>query len=207
MIYTMQYESPLGPIVVSCDDDAITGLWFEGQKYFGSTLPAESPAPGSATPTPSPGPATSTLSPEATSTPSPATPQFLHPLLAEATRWLDIYFSGRRPDFTPPLRLPSTPFRALVSEIMLAIPYGTTTTYAAIAAEVARRQGRSSSSAQAVGGAVGHNPISLIIPCHRVVGSSGSLTGYAGGLRRKIALLTLEGTDTSGLFSPRHPTA
>ena len=207
MIYTMQYESPLGPIVVSCDDDAITGLWFEGQKYFGSTLPAESPAPGSATPTPSPGPATSTLSPEATSTPSPATPQFLHPLLAEATRWLDIYFSGRRPDCTPPLRLPSTPFRALVSEIMLAIPYGTTTTYAAIAAEVARRQGRSSSSAQAVGGAVGHTPISLIIPCHRVVGSNGSLTGYAGGLRRKVALLTLEGTDTSGLFSPRHPTA
>lgn len=203
MIYTMQYESPLGPIVVSCDDDAITGLWFEGQKYFGSTLPAESLPKES----PSPGPATSTLSPEATSTPSPATPQFLHPLLAEATRWLDIYFSGRRPDCTPPLRLPSTPFRALVSEIMLAIPYGTTTTYAAIAAEVARRQGRSSSSAQAVGGAVGHNPISLIIPCHRVVGSSGSLTGYAGGLRRKIALLTLEGTDTSGLFSPRHPTA
>lgn len=207
MIYTMQYESPLGPIVVSCDDDAITGLWFEGQKYFGSTLPAESPAPGSATPTPAPGSTTSTLSPEATSTPSPATPQFLHPLLAEATRWLDIYFSGRRPDCTPPLRLPSTPFRALVSEIMLAIPYGTTTTYAAIAAEVARRQGRSSSSAQAVGGAVGHNPISLIIPCHRVVGSNGSLTGYAGGLRRKVALLTLEGTDTSGLFSPRHPTA
>ncbi|MFP7663956.1 MAG: methylated-DNA--[protein]-cysteine S-methyltransferase [Corynebacterium pyruviciproducens] len=203
MIYTMQYESPLGPIVVSCDDDAITGLWFEGQKYFGSTLPAESLPKES----PSPGPATSTLSPEATSTPSPATPQFLHPLLAEATRWLDIYFSGRRPDCTPPLRLPSTPFRALVSEIMLAIPYGTTTTYAAIAAEVARRQGRSSSSAQAVGGAVGHNPISLIIPCHRVVGSNGSLTGYAGGLRRKVALLTLEGTDTSGLFSPRHPTA
>ncbi|MHA6526735.1 methylated-DNA--[protein]-cysteine S-methyltransferase [Corynebacterium pyruviciproducens] len=207
MIYTMQYESPLGPIVVSCDDDAITGLWFEGQKYFGSTLPAESPAPGSATPTPAPGSTTSTPSPEATPTPSPATPQFLHPLLAEATRWLDIYFSGRHPDFTPPLRLPSTPFRALVSEIMLAIPYGTTTTYAAIAAEVARRQGRSSSSAQAVGGAVGHNPISLIIPCHRVVGSNGSLTGYAGGLRRKVALLTLEGTDTSGLFSPRHPTA
>ncbi|MDK6567301.1 methylated-DNA--[protein]-cysteine S-methyltransferase [Corynebacterium pyruviciproducens] len=199
MIYTMQYESPLGPIVVSCDDDAITGLWFEGQKYFGSTFPAESPSPGPATSTPSPGPATST--------PSPATPQSLHPLLAEATRWLDIYFSGRHPDFTPPLRLPSTPFRALVSEIMLAIPYGTTTTYAAIAAEVARRQGRSSSSAQAVGGAVGHNPISLIIPCHRVVGSNGSLTGYAGGLRRKVALLTLEGTDTSGLFSPRHPTA
>ena len=207
MIYTMQYESPLGPIVVSCDDDAITGLWFEGQKYFGSTLPAESPAPGSATPTPAPGSTTSTPSPEATPTPAPATPQSPHPLLAEATRWLDIYFSGRRPDFTPPLRLPSTPFRALVSEIMLAIPYGTTTTYAAIAAEVARRQGRSSSSAQAVGGAVGHNPISLIIPCHRVVGSNGSLTGYAGGLRRKVALLTLEGTDTSGLFSPRHPTA
>lgn len=198
MIYTMQYESPLGGIVVSCDDDAITGLWFEGQKYFGSTLPAESPAPGSATPTPAP---------EATPTQAPATPQSLHPLLAEATRWLGIYFSGRQPDFTPPLRLPSTPFRALVSEIMLAIPYGTTTTYAAIAAEVARRQGRSSSAAQAVGGAVGHNPISLIIPCHRVVGWNGSLTGYAGGLRRKVALLTLEGADTSVLFSPRHPTA
>ncbi|MHA6555667.1 methylated-DNA--[protein]-cysteine S-methyltransferase [Corynebacterium pyruviciproducens] len=203
MIYTMQYESPLGPIVVSCDDDAITGLWFEGQKYFGSTLPAESLPKES----PSPGPATSTPSPEATPTQAPATPQSLHPLLAEATRWLDIYFSGHRPDFTPPLRLPSTPFRALVSEIMLVIPYGTTTTYAAIAAEVARRQGRSSSSAQAVGGAVAHNPISLIIPCHRVVATSGSLTGYAGGLRRKIALLTLEGTDTTGLFTPRHSTA
>ena len=204
MIYTMQYESPLGPIVVSCDDDAITGLWFEGQKYFGSTLPAESLPKES----PSPGPATSTPSPEATPTQAPATPQSLHPLLAEATRWLDIYFSGRQPDFTPPLRLPSTPFRALVSEIMLEIPFGTTTTtYAAIAAEVARRQGRSSSSAQAVGGAVAHNPISLIIPCHRVVATSGSLTGYAGGLRRKIALLTLEGTDTTGLFTPRHSTA
>ena len=108
-------------------------------------------------------------------------------------RWLDTYFSGRAPDFTPPLSLRTTAFRRLVWEILLTIPYGGTMSYGQIAEEAARRMGRPRMSAQAVGGAVGHNPISLIIPCHRVVGTDGSLTGYAGGIDRKARLLAMEG--------------
>ncbi len=124
------------------------------------------------------------------------------PLLAEARRWLDIYFSGREPDFLPPLRYGSTPFRKRVCEIMLTIPYGNTLRYGDIAAMLARESGLAKMSAQAVGGAVGHNPISLMIPCHRVVGANGNLTGYGGGLDRKRALLALEGVDMSGFFDP-----
>lgn len=129
------------------------------------------------------------------------------PVLAQARHWLDIYFSGQEPDFLPPLRYDSTPFRQLVCDIMLTIPYGKTMTYGEIAAEVARRTGISRMSAQAVGGAVGHNPISIMIPCHRVVGTSGSLTGDAGGIRRKVQLLELERVDMSGLFIPPRGTA
>ena len=114
------------------------------------------------------------------------------PVFAEACRWLDIYFSGRQPDFTPPLRMKTTPFRKAVWEIMLTIPYGKTMTYGEIAANIAKQKGIRQMSAQAVGGAVGHNSISLIIPCHRVVGSDGSLTGYAGGIDKKIKLLEME---------------
>lgn len=129
------------------------------------------------------------------------------PLLRDAKRWLDIYFSGREPDFTPPLRYDSTPFRRTVCEIMLTIPYGRTMTYGEIAAEVARRRGIDRMSAQAVGGAVGHNPISLMIPCHRVVGTNGSLTGYGGGIQRKLWLLELERVDMSCFFVPQKGTA
>ena len=129
------------------------------------------------------------------------------PVLSEAKRWLDVYFSGREPDFLPPLRYDSTPFRKTVCEIMLTIPYGRTMTYGEIAAEVARRQGLEKMSAQAVGGAVGHNPISLMIPCHRVVGTNGSLTGYGGGIARKVKLLELERADMHGLFVPKKETA
>lgn len=129
------------------------------------------------------------------------------PLLRDAKRWLELYFSGREPDFTPPLRYDSTPFRQTVCEIMLTIPYGRTMTYGEIAAEVARRRGIDRMSAQAVGGAVGHNPISLMIPCHRVVGTNGSLTGYGGGIQRKLRLLELEHVDMSRFFVPKKGTA
>lgn len=176
MVYTSEYDSPLGMMTAACDEDSIIGLWFNGQKYYGSVLSEE-------------------------------TEQKKVPLLEEAGSWLDIYFSGRNPDFLPPLRYDSTPFRKMVSDIMLTIPYGQTMTYGEIAAEIARKKGIARMSAQAVGGAVGHNPISLMIPCHRVVGASGSLTGYGGGIERKVSLLELEHVDMSHLFIPKKGTA
>ena len=128
-------------------------------------------------------------------------------VIRDTVRWLDIYFSGKDPGFLPPLRYDSTPFRKAVCDIMLTIPYGRTMTYGQIARELARQQGREKVSAQAVGGAVGHNPISLLIPCHRVVGTGGSLTGYASGIDRKMQLLRLEGADMSRFFVPRKGTA
>ena len=129
------------------------------------------------------------------------------PVFAETRRWLDIYFSGRQPDFTPPLRMKTTPFRKAVWEILLTIPFGETLTYGEIAARVAKQKGLRQMSAQAVGGAVGHNSISLIIPCHRVVGTSGSLTGYAGGIDKKVKLLEMEKTDMIRFFVPSKGTA
>ncbi|MBR2779680.1 MAG: methylated-DNA--[Firmicutes bacterium] len=155
------YDSPLGRILIASDGTAVTGLWFEGQKYY-----AEGLAPD-------------------------CTEQDV-PVFREVRRWLDLYFSGRDPGFTPPLSLDATPFRKEVWDILLMIPYGETKTYGEIASQIAARKGLSGMSAQAVGGAVGHNPVSLIVPCHRVVGAGGSLTGYAGGLERKQALLDLE---------------
>ena len=125
----------------------------------------------------------------------------------DTSRWLDIYFSGKEPDFTPKILITGTPFRKSVAEIMLTIPYGKTMTYGEIANVIAKEKGIAKMSAQAVGGAVGHNSISIIIPCHRVVGTNCSLTGYAGGLDKKIQLLKLEKTDTSGLFVPKKGTA
>ena len=125
------------------------------------------------------------------------------PIFRDTFRWLDIYFSGKEPDFTPPLNMRTGPFRREVWEIMLTIPYGKTMTYGEIAKEIARRHGLAKMSAQAVGGAVGHNAIPIIIPCHRVIGANGNLTGYGGGIERKIKLLELEGVDLSGMFIPR----
>lgn len=113
------------------------------------------------------------------------------PVFDQTARWLNLYFSGNVPDFTPPLRMRTTAFRRRVWEILLTIPYGQTATYG----EIAARMGLSPASARAVGGAVGHNAISIIIPCHRVVGADGRLTGYAGGVERKAALLRLEGVN------------
>lgn len=118
------------------------------------------------------------------------------PIFRETQRWLDSYFSGHQPDFTPRYRLDNvTPFRQEVSDIMCTIPFGQTMTYGEIAMQIARRHGMRRMSAQAVGGAVGCNPICLIIPCHRVMGAGGQLTGYGGGINNKIALLELEGID------------
>ena len=129
------------------------------------------------------------------------------PVFEETKRWLDCYFSGEAPDFTPPLVMLCSAFRQSVWKIMLGIPYGGTMTYGEIAERVAKERGLEKMSAQAVGGAVGHNSISLIIPCHRVVGTSGSLTGYAGGVDKKVRLLTLERANLDGLFVPKKGTA
>lgn len=128
------------------------------------------------------------------------------PVLSEAKRWLDLYFGGQEPDFLPPLHPVGTPFRQAVWEILLRIPYGKTVTYGEISKQLAEKMGLERMSAQAVGGAVGHNEISIIIPCHRVVGSNGSLTGYAGGINRKIKLLELEHADMSRFFIPKKGT-
>ena len=114
------------------------------------------------------------------------------PIFKETIKWLDIYFSGKSPDFTPQLLVKTTEFRKSVWEILLKIPYGQTMTYGDIAKIIANNKGIKKMSALAIGGAVGHNPISLIIPCHRVIGSNGNLTGYAGGIDKKRQLLILE---------------
>ncbi len=114
------------------------------------------------------------------------------PELAQTAEWLDLYFGGGIPDFTPRFRLDATPFCREVCEILLTIPYGETVTYGYIANVLAERRGIDRMSAQAVGGAVGRNPIAIVIPCHRVIGADGSLTGYGGGLDRKAELLKLD---------------
>ena len=176
MIYTYKYKSPLGHILLAADEVGITGLWFEGQKYFGNTLPDKH------------------------------IPQETE-ILTEAKKWLDVYFSGEEPKFTPPLHPDGSTFRQAVWQILLQIPYGQTTTYGEIARQLAAVKRTPGMSAQAAGGAVGHNAISIIIPCHRVVGSNGSLTGYAGGIEKKVALLKLEHTDMSHFFIPKKGTA
>lgn len=129
------------------------------------------------------------------------------PLFAKVKRWLDIYFSGQQPQFTVPLHFIGTAFQKEVWELLCTIPYGQTTTYGAIAKQLAAKRGLPHMSAQAVGGAVGHNKISIIVPCHRVVGKNGSLTGYAGGIDKKAELLRLEKTDMRTFFIPKKGSA
>lgn len=165
---TTTYASPVGCLTLACDGDKLVGLWLEGQKYFGAGLAPQ------------------------------LLPKDNVPVLAAAKRWLDRYFCGEQPH---PGELPLAPlgsaFRQEVWRILCDIPYGAVTTYGDIARQLAALRGLQSMSAQAVGGAVGHNPISIIIPCHRVVGTNGSLTGYAGGIAAKEALLHLEGAGFS----------
>ncbi|MDD6442477.1 MAG: methylated-DNA--[protein]-cysteine S-methyltransferase [bacterium] len=161
MQYISHYHSPIGDILLAADDIGLTGLWFEGQKYFALHLDKEHQEKDL-------------------------------PVFTETKRWLDIYFSGKEPDFTVPLHFMGTDFQKEVWEILCSIPYGKTMTYGEIAEKIAFKRGLKHMSAQAVGGAVGHNPISILVPCHRVIGSNGNLTGYAGGIDKKIKLLTLE---------------
>ena len=161
MVCVQKYASPLGGILLAADEIGLTGLWFEGGKFFADNLPTER---------------------EEKETPT----------LAAATRWLDVYFAGKAPAFTPPLHPVGSAFRMAVWRLLLAIPYGQTVSYDEIARRLAAQSGRAKTSARAVGGAVGRNGISLVIPCHRVVGANGGLTGYAGGIERKAALLKLE---------------
>lgn len=176
MTYIQRYDSPLGGILLAADEGGLTGLWFDGAKYYADNLPAEHAERET-------------------------------PFFAETRRWLDIYFTGKEPDFTPSLHPIGSAFRQAVWEILLQIPYGKTATYGEIARQLAEKQGLSRMSAQAVGGAVGHNEISIIIPCHRAVGTNGSLTGYAGGIDKKMKLLELEQTDMTGFFVPKKGTA
>lgn len=134
-----------------------------------------------------------------------AAPQPALPVFRQTTRWLDAYFAKAPLPPLPPLAPQGSAFRQAVWNLLLEIPYGHVTTYGALAQ--ALRAAGISAAAQAVGGAVGHNPISILIPCHRVVGADGSLTGYAGGVEKKRYLLTLEGADMSGLYVPKRGTA
>ena len=169
MDYTHHYVSPLGGITLASDGEYLTGLWFDGQKYFADTLSVQHDEKDL-------------------------------DVFRRTDNWLDIYFSGKEPDFTPPLRMKGTEFRQEVWQILLTIPFGKTMTYGEIAKILADQRGIKSMSAQAVGGAVGHNPISLIIPCHRVLGTNGALTGYAGGLEKKAWLLDME-SQSSVIFT------
>lgn len=176
MQYISHYPSPIGRILLAADDIGLTGLWFEGQKYFARCLDQERE-------------------------------EKEIPIFEQVKYWLDIYFSGNEPDFSVPLHFMGTDFQNEVWKILYTIPYGQTTTYGEIAKRLAAQRGLRRMSAQAVGGAVGRNEISIIVPCHRVVGADGSLTGYAGGIDKKVKLLKLEKADMRSFFIPKKGTA
>ncbi|WP_026069123.1 methylated-DNA--[protein]-cysteine S-methyltransferase [Methanomassiliicoccus luminyensis] len=178
MYYSTTYPSPIGTITLACDGNNLVGLWLEGQRYHGKTMPEEIVEKNDM------------------------------PIFDAAKRWLDRYFAGERPTISElPLAPRGSEFRQGVWDILCEIPYGEVITYGDIAKKMAVKMNKKRMSSQAVGGAVGHNPISIIIPCHRVVGSNGSLTGYGGGIGTKIKLLELERVDMSSLFVPKKGTA
>ncbi|WP_288291824.1 methylated-DNA--[protein]-cysteine S-methyltransferase [uncultured Varibaculum sp.] len=171
--YIQFYDSPLGELVMSSDGNALIGLGLASQQAARVAIVGRCPQEKSL------------------------------PIFQETARWLDTYFRGRAPFFTPKLTLSGSDFQKRVCEIMLTIPFGKTITYGEIAAQIARERGIPRMSAQAVGGAVGANPILLIVPCHRVIGAGGNLTGYGAGMERKIQLLTLEKVDMTSLYVPK----
>ena len=178
MFYSAYYHSPIGKLMLAGDEQNLTGLWIEKQKYYADTAPEDIQEKEDL------------------------------PVFVKTTEWLDRYFEGRKPAvWDLPLAPRGGEFRQAVWKILCEIPSGQVLSYGGIAKRIAGQTGRAAMSAQAVGGAVGHNPISIIIPCHRVVGTNGSLTGYAGGLDIKIKLLEHEGVDVSRFFRPRKGTA
>jgi methylated-DNA-[protein]-cysteine S-methyltransferase len=178
MYYRTTVPSPIGTITLACDGDHLVGLWLEGQKYYGGTIPEEMVEKSDM------------------------------PVFDAAQKWLDRYFAGEKPGISElPLAPIGSAFRRGVWSILCDIPYGEVITYGDIAKKMAVKMGKDRMSGQAVGGAVGHNPISIIIPCHRVVGANGSLTGYAGGVQTKVKLLELEGVSMSNLFVPKRGSA
>lgn len=178
MHYISEYSSPLGEIMLGSDGQNLVGLWIDEQKYFGMSLDN-----------------------------SVEKKENLN-VFNITKKWLDKYFEQLNPKITDlPLKPKGSQFREFVWEALCNIPYGQVTTYGSIGKIVAKKMGRPSMSGQAIGGAVGHNPISIIIPCHRVIGTNGSLTGYAGGIQRKIKLLELEGIDVSQFTIPTKGTA
>ncbi len=162
MEYLTRYSSPIGELTLVSDGHALTGLRFESGAQA--------------------------FRPQTEYEENPGLPVF-----DASARWLDRYFSGQIPGVTPPLSFPdSTPFRRLIQELLQEIPYGSTVSYGELAQRAARRMGTPRMSAQAVGSACARNPIPIFVPCHRVIGADGSLTGYAGGLAKKQFLLELE---------------
>lgn len=177
-IYTGKFQSPLGEYTLASDGENITGLWLKGQKYYAATIDGEA-----------------VEKPEL-------------PILQKGAEWVSRYFRREKPEIGElPLAPAGSAFRREVWKLLCDIPYGEVVTYGSLAAAVALKTGKSGMSAQAVGGAVGHNPISIIIPCHRVVGSGGSLTGYAGGVEKKFALLEREGLNMEHFYIPTRGTA
>lgn len=178
MYYKTKYTSPVGMLTLASDGTNLAGLWIEGQKYFEDTI---------------------------SETMESRDELFI---FCAAKSWLDRYFAGEHPSISElPLRPVGNEFRQNVWKFLCEIPYGEVSTYGAIARKMALVMGKQSMSSQAVGGAVGHNPISIIIPCHRVVGANGSLTGYAGGIEIKRKLLKHEGVDVSRFSIPKRGTA
>jgi methylated-DNA-[protein]-cysteine S-methyltransferase len=178
MYYKTSYQSPVGELTLAGDSESLIGLWIEGQKYYGNNLPEE------------------------------VTEMDDTPVFNKTRNWLDRYFAGKKPSVSELSLAPfGGAFRQEVWKILRAIPYGEVCAYGGIAKMMAEKTGKARISAQAVGGAVGHNPIGIIIPCHRVVGANGSLTGYAGGIETKVWLLEHEGAEMSRLFIPKKGTA
>lgn len=164
MLYETQYHSPIGEYLLVSDGKNLVGVWTEGQRHYFEAAGTE-----------------------------PVSKEDI-PVLMDTKDWLDRYFAGEKPSICELALAPQgNEFRQTVWKFLCEIPYGETTTYGAIARKTAKAMGKERMSAQAVGGAVGHNPISIIIPCHRVIGKDGSLVGYGGGLDRKRKLLELEG--------------
>lgn len=178
MYYFTKYNSPMGVLTIASDGKAIIGLWIKGQKYFAGAAPQEMAEKDNL------------------------------PVFNAAKKWLDKYFAGKKPDISAlPLAPIGGDFRRGVWQILTTIPYGEVITYGDIAKKMAKKMGKKAMSSQAVGGAVGHNQISIIIPCHRVVGANGNLTGFAGGIDKKIKLLKHEGLDMKCFYTPKKGTA